>query len=329
MATGKPLPKELIQKMREEVLKGKTKYRVAKEMRLNEFVVYSHTSDLPCVNLGEPFIRGKTFDLLKQLLDVGYVSSTKENYQSLQRIKRFLPMIQHTRIDYQRVYYLSDRNKIALQAMISQKKTRILSYQELKSFTKMFGVDLSCDEKHKIVRLPERNILPAIRKKNGGFLSSLKRNQMSLDDFDGENGFLGRNGQRNHRKNQGFKIGSLLENGDSLVDFCTRMYWKYSKERKEKIRTHLFFTSTATNRGCCSRHAPQAPLRSRKTQPRVSPQAAGTSDRRPRQHAVRSIRCNASPPWDEGLSRLLFSRHLLSFRSRGHASRSQHPASFL
>jgi hypothetical protein len=80
MATGKPLPKELIQKMREEVLKGKTKYRVAKEMRLNEFVVYSHTSDLPCVNLGEPCIRGKTFDLLKQLLDVGYVSSTKENY---------------------------------------------------------------------------------------------------------------------------------------------------------------------------------------------------------------------------------------------------------
>jgi hypothetical protein len=241
MPQGKPLPKDLIQKMREEVLKGKTKYRVAKEMGLSEALVYSHTSDLPSVILGEPCIRGKTFDLLKQLLDVGYVSSTKENYQSLQRIKRFLPMIQHTRIDYQRVYYLSDRNKIALQAMISQKKTRVLSYQELKSFTRMFGVDLSCDEKHKYVRLPERNVLPILRKKDGGYLSSLKKNQARLDDFDGKNGFLGRNGHRNHRKNQGFKIGSLLENGDSLVDFCTRKYWKEWKKTKEKKEGHTYF----------------------------------------------------------------------------------------
>lgn len=224
MSAGKPLPKELIQKMREEVLKGKTKYRVAKEMGLNEAIVYSHTSDLPSVKLGEPCIKGKSLDLLKQLLDVGYVPSTCENYQALQRIKRFLPMIQHTRIDYQWVFYLSDKNKIALQAMISQKKTRILSYQELKSFTKMFGVDLSCDEKHKYVRLPQRNVLPIIRKKNGGFLSSLKGNQMKLDDFDGKTGFLGRNGSRNQRKIQVFIIGSLLENEDSLVDFCTRMY---------------------------------------------------------------------------------------------------------
>jgi hypothetical protein len=53
MTTGKPLPKDLIHKMREEVLKGKTKYRVAKEMGLYESIAYCHTSDLPSVKLGE------------------------------------------------------------------------------------------------------------------------------------------------------------------------------------------------------------------------------------------------------------------------------------
>lgn len=33
-------------------------------------------------------------------------------------------------------------------------------------------------------------MLPVIRKKDGGFLSSLRKNQASLDDFHDENGFL-------------------------------------------------------------------------------------------------------------------------------------------
>lgn len=224
MALKKTLPKELIYEIREEVLKGKTKYRVAKEMGLNEFVVYSHTGDLPSMKLGEPCIKGKAFDLLRHLLDVGYISSNNENHQILRRLRRFLPMIQRTQVDSKSIYYLSDKNKDALQAMILLNKSRIIRYRELKSITKVFGVNLSCGEKQKYVRLPERYTLPIIRKKHGGFLSSLKRNQTRLDDFDGKNGFFGRNGQRNHRKNQGSKIGSLLENVDSLVNFCIRKY---------------------------------------------------------------------------------------------------------
>jgi len=226
MTTGKPLPKDLIQKIREEVLKGKTKYRVAKEMGLNEVIIYSHTSDLPSVKLGEPCIRGKSFDLLKQLLDVGYVRSNNDTHSVLRRMKRNLPIIQWTQVDGDSIYYLNDKNKIAFQAMIAVNKSRIISYRELNSISKVFGVNLSSDEKHKAVRLPRKTVLPIIRKEKGGFLSSLKKNQARLDDFDGKNGFLGRNGQRNHRKNQVSNFGSLLENVDSLVDFCTRMYWK-------------------------------------------------------------------------------------------------------
>jgi hypothetical protein len=224
MTTGKPYPKEVIQKIREEVLSGKTKYRVAKEMGINELVVYSHTIDLPSVKLGEPCIKGKSLDLLKQLLDVGYVPSNEETHFILRKLKRNLPMIQRTQIDGHSIYYLSDKNKDALRAIITQKKSRILSYQELKSITKVFGVALSSDEKHGYVRPRQNHVIPVIRKKNGGFLSSLKKNQARLDDFTAKNGFLGKNGQRNHGEKQGFKIDSLLENVDSLVDFCIRMY---------------------------------------------------------------------------------------------------------
>jgi hypothetical protein len=227
MSTGKPLSKELIQRIREEVLKGKTKYHVAKEMGINESVVRSHTRDLPSLNRGEPNIKGKAVDLLKQLLEVGYVHSTNENYLALQRLRSILPMIQQTRIDYKRVYYLSDKNKIALQAMITRNKSRIISYQELKSISKVFGVNLSREEKHDYARPRKNHMIPVIRKKEGGFLSSLKKNQVSLDDFHGKSGFLGRNQCRKGLKNQGFTRQEVLrENEDSLAFFYIRRYCK-------------------------------------------------------------------------------------------------------
>jgi len=224
MTTGKPYPKEIIQKIREEVLKGKTKYRVAKEMGIHELVVYSHTSDLPGVILGEPCIKGKSLDLLKQLLDVGYASSNEETHFTLRKLKKNLPMIQRAQIDGHSIYYLSDKNKNALQAMITQKKSRIISYQELKSITKVFGVNLSTDEKQKYVRVLDRHSIPIIRKKNGGFLSSLKKNQARLDDFTGKDGFLGRNQVKGFRKLMNEKGDSLRENEDSLAFFYIRKY---------------------------------------------------------------------------------------------------------
>lgn len=203
MSTGKRLSKELIQKIREKVLQGKTKYCVAKEMGLNESVVRNHTRDLPSLKHGEPNIKGKAVDLLKQLLEVGYVHSTNENYQALQRLRRILPMIQLTRIDYKRVYYLNDKNKIALQAIIRLNKSRVISYQELKNVSKVFGVNLSREEKHDYARPRKNHMLPVIRKKEGGFLSSLRKNQASLDDFHDENGFLGRKQQHKGEKNHG------------------------------------------------------------------------------------------------------------------------------
>jgi len=170
---------------------------MAKEMGIHEFVVYSHTSDLSCAKLGEPYIKGKSFDLLKQLLDVGYVPSNEKIHFTLRKLKRNLPMIQRSQNDGYSIYYLNDKNKNALQMMITQKKSQILSYQELKSIAKVFGVDLSTDEKQKYVRVPDSRTIPIIRKKNGGFISSFKKNQVQLDDFTDKNDFLGKKCSKN------------------------------------------------------------------------------------------------------------------------------------
>jgi hypothetical protein len=108
--------------------------------------------------------------------------------------------------------------------MIKRKKSKIISYQELASISRVFGVNLSVVEKRNLLDKKERRVPPIIRRKDGGFLSSYRRNQMKLDDFMDDIGFLGKNSSKLRQKNHVFKNGSLLENGDSLVDFCIRMY---------------------------------------------------------------------------------------------------------
>ncbi len=220
----KPLQQETIQKIREEILKGKSKYRVAKEMGLSEFVVYSHTADLPSIDLREPCIKGKSLELLQQLLEEGYVHSNVDTHNTLRRLRRYLPMIQRTQVEGKAIYYLSDKNKVALQAMMKTKHSKIISYRELKSITKVFGINLDTVEKQRIVRFKESRAPPIIRKKNGGYMSSLKKTQARLDDFDNITSFLGKNEIRKKQKMQNTISNLLQEINDSLVELYIRMY---------------------------------------------------------------------------------------------------------
>ena len=221
---SKPLSNKAIQEIREEVLKGKSKYRVAKEFGLSEFVVYSHTTDLPSINLREPCIKGKSLELLQRLMEEGYVHSNIDTYNTLRRLRRYLPMIQRTQVEGKAIYYLSDKNKIALQAMMKTKHSKIISYQELKNITKVFGVNLGNGEKQSYVKFKDRRAFPIIRKKTGGFLSSHRKSQARLDDFIGETGFLRKNHSENRQKVQHPQQDSLLMNDDSFVEFCIRNY---------------------------------------------------------------------------------------------------------
>ena len=141
------LSKETIQQIRKEVIQGKSKYQISKEMGLHFQLVYYYTKDLPNHQYPERGIQGESLELLKELLEKGYVNSTDENSQILRRLKKYLPMIERAEVNRCSVYYLSDKNKVALQSLIKSKKSKIFSYQELSSFSRVFNVKLSKQEK--------------------------------------------------------------------------------------------------------------------------------------------------------------------------------------
>lgn len=143
---AEPYPKEFIQKIRREVINGKSKYWVAKEMNLDYSLVFRHTSDLPSMERG-PYIANTTLELLKQLLEEGYVNSGAKNNYHLRKLKKLLPMIQRAQKDAKSIYFLEDKNKLALGAMIKESKSRVISYRDLASMSQVFDVKLSSKEK--------------------------------------------------------------------------------------------------------------------------------------------------------------------------------------
>jgi len=140
-------PEEIIQQIREEVLSGKSKYQIAKDHGLRFSGVYYHTRDLPNHVYREEGLTGKLLDLLKKLLKEGYIVSTRENTQRLRRLQKHLPMIQRSQVGRGAVYYLNDKNKIALQSIIQHRKSKIFCYQELSEISNVFDVNLSKKEK--------------------------------------------------------------------------------------------------------------------------------------------------------------------------------------
>ena len=99
-----------------------------------------------------------------------------------------------------------------------------MSFQELKQVTRVFGIELLSEEKHRIIGNPGKRILPVIRSKDGGFLSSYHQSQMKLDDFIEEERFPHKSPSVKSQKNQSSNEDSLLTNSDSLIDFYIRRY---------------------------------------------------------------------------------------------------------
>lgn len=169
-----------IQKVRKEVLNGKTKYQVAKEMGLSGKVVYYYTQDIPSKNTGRTEIRGRTLELLKQLLTDGYANCNRKTSKNFRTLQKHFPVIKRAQINGKKaVYYLEDRNKTALQAIIEDNESRVISYHELANMSLVFDVNLSKKEKHRL-----------IGKKQGK--SNRKKHSDNSNSAGESGGFLGR-----------------------------------------------------------------------------------------------------------------------------------------
>jgi hypothetical protein len=144
------LSKETIEHIRNEVLSGKTKYQVAKELEICEKTVYRHTKDIARPKNIGPCIKKEQFELFKQLLENGYVY-TNANRNRLRGLQKHFPMIKRANYKGRSLYFLEDYNKTALHAMVQQKESRVISYYDLSNMSKIFDVRLSSKEKNKVI----------------------------------------------------------------------------------------------------------------------------------------------------------------------------------
>ena len=146
---SRKLSKETIELIRKEVLSGKSKYQVAKEIGICDSVVYRHTKDISRPKNVGPCIKKEQFELFKQLLKEGYVYTDK-NRNRLRCLQKHFPMIKRANYKGRSLYFLEDYNKTALNAMIQQKESRVINYHDLSKMSKIFDVTLSSKEKKKI-----------------------------------------------------------------------------------------------------------------------------------------------------------------------------------
>jgi hypothetical protein len=182
MVSGKSISKELIQQIREEVLKGKSKFQVASEMNLHPTTVYEHTTDLPNKYHREPYISGKPLELLKQLLEKGFVY-TEENRNALRSLQRFFPQIKRSQFKNKSCYYLEDKNKLALLELMKQNTSRIISYQDIAKACQVFNTDIEISEKRSFLGKNRCRQGQKIKESVGRYGFNPKEKQTKIDDF--------------------------------------------------------------------------------------------------------------------------------------------------
>ena len=176
------LSEEIIQKIREEAQTDKSRYEIAREFGVNHTVIYRLTADIPTPRQRQPYIRGKCLEVLQKILTDGYIYSG-ENGNEIRKLQYLLPtIIKRSQFNGKSIYYLEDKNKIALESMIKTHKNRVIKYRDLTALSKLFNVKITSYEKKDLFdRKTDKT--PIIRRKDGGYLSSYSKYQTNLDSF--------------------------------------------------------------------------------------------------------------------------------------------------
>ncbi len=130
----------------------------------------------------KPCIKGEALELLKQLLQYGFVYTGK-NRAKLRFLQRIFPVIKRSQFKNRSIYYLEDKNKLALQAMMKQDTSRIISYQELSLMSKVFNTNLEIQQKRRFLGKYLKPKRFKIKKFKQYSQSDSKEKQTILDDF--------------------------------------------------------------------------------------------------------------------------------------------------
>ena len=134
--------------VRNEIQGGKTKFQVSREHNVPKTTVYRVTEDLPSRPCGWPGIRGESLQMLQELVTKGYFvdrcQNTKQRYIQL---KKYFPTVNKVKMYGKNIFFIEGKEDVAVRALLEVIKRKIISYQELKQITKVFGTDLSSREK--------------------------------------------------------------------------------------------------------------------------------------------------------------------------------------
>ncbi|MCK4416455.1 MAG: hypothetical protein KAU84_04805 [Thermoplasmatales archaeon] len=130
----------------------------------------------------EPCVAGEALKILKQLLHDGYVYTDK-NRNKLRFLQKIFPVIKRSQFKNKSIYYLEEKNKLALQEMMKQDTSRIISYQELSRMSQVFNTDLEIQQKRVFLGKYLKPKRYKIKKFGQHRQLDSKEKQSKIDDF--------------------------------------------------------------------------------------------------------------------------------------------------
>jgi len=136
------LTDEIIQHIRESVKEGKSRYQMMQETNVSFGTIKRITADLPFLSLGWPGLRGKTLEIIQQVVKNGYIilpTYNKFNKSHNTTLRKYFPTVQkrviHWGNKYLTIVFLEERGIEAMWVVLEQiNKTRMISdkkYREL------------------------------------------------------------------------------------------------------------------------------------------------------------------------------------------------------
>jgi len=142
------LPKGLKERIRNEVLSGKSKAQVARDYSINYQTILKNTIDIQSRymhsfgnNGGNPGIRGRTLLIVKNLLTDGYHHCKPGDTTRYRNLKKYFPSIQKGCSYGKSIIFIESSSNLAAEALIKVTNKRVMSYQELNKIIKVFHND--------------------------------------------------------------------------------------------------------------------------------------------------------------------------------------------
>ena len=142
---------DVIEKIRNEVKKGKLKTQVAKEMALPISTVSKHTMDIYKVRK-KADISYNSFLLLQEIMDKGYAFLCSQyGLKEYQILKKKFSKLHKFTMHGRTIFYLEDKSDITVKAYLESLNKKITNYYHLKEITKAFKINISSEEKGRYI----------------------------------------------------------------------------------------------------------------------------------------------------------------------------------